>query len=158
MSLIQFPCQILDRFPSNSVPKLIRDHLIVHLWNRRRPLALNDYRFARVFFRPGGNGHANGGQWFIAERTKLEMGAQWDGETDAWLDGYNFDLSVLFAGISRMPRRRFVLLVTLSNIGISGLYATVGALALSLDSFLLAFVSALLLPAIAILGVKRAKS
>ena len=68
------------------------------------------------------------------------------------------EVSVLFAGISRMPKRRFLLLVTLSNLGISSLYAAVGALALSLDSFLLAFASALVLPAIAILVARRAKN
>ena len=60
------------------------------------------------------------------------------------------EASVIFAGMTRMPLRQFALPITLSNLGISLAYAAVGAYSVGLESFVLAFAGALLLPAIAI--------
>ena len=59
------------------------------------------------------------------------------------------EASVLFAGVAQMPFRRFLLLATLSNLGIAVTYSAVGAYALEVESFLLAFAGAILLPAVA---------
>jgi uncharacterized membrane protein YdjX (TVP38/TMEM64 family) len=68
------------------------------------------------------------------------------------------EASVLFAGISDMPRYRFLLLSTLSNLGISAVYAATGAFSATVNSFLLAFGAAVLLPALAMfLARKRNK-
>jgi uncharacterized membrane protein YdjX (TVP38/TMEM64 family) len=56
------------------------------------------------------------------------------------------EASVLFAGVSRMPITRFMLLATLSNLGISGVYAAVGAMSATVNSFLLAMAGAILIP------------
>ena len=61
------------------------------------------------------------------------------------------EASVLFAGVVGMPIRRFLLLATLSNVGIALAYAAVGAYALEVESFLLAFGGAIILPGIAML-------
>lgn len=59
------------------------------------------------------------------------------------------EASVLFSGVSGMKFRRFVLLTTLSNLGISGVYSAVGAYSASAHSFLSAFLVSILLPALA---------
>jgi uncharacterized membrane protein YdjX (TVP38/TMEM64 family) len=59
------------------------------------------------------------------------------------------EAAVLFAGMSRMPLRRFLLLTTLANTGIAILYAAVGAFAMAWNSFLAAFAGSLLVPAAA---------
>ena len=59
------------------------------------------------------------------------------------------EAAVLFAGMSRMPLRRFLLLTTLANAGIAVLYAAVGAFAMAWNSFLGAFAGSLLIPAAA---------
>jgi uncharacterized membrane protein YdjX (TVP38/TMEM64 family) len=64
------------------------------------------------------------------------------------------EASVVFAGIARSPVRRFAWLTGVSNLGIAVAYSTVGALSMRIDSFLVAFVGALLLPGVA-LGVSR---
>jgi uncharacterized membrane protein YdjX (TVP38/TMEM64 family) len=61
------------------------------------------------------------------------------------------EASVVFAGISRMPPRRFLLLTGLSNLGISAIYAAAGAYSSSRDTFLLAFAAAVAIPGLAIL-------
>ena len=61
------------------------------------------------------------------------------------------EASVLFAGVVRMPFRRFVLLVTLSNLGIALTYSAVGAYAMKVESFFLAFGGALAVPGVAML-------
>ncbi|MBN2005069.1 MAG: VTT domain-containing protein [Anaerolineae bacterium] len=73
------------------------------------------------------------------------------------------EASVLFAGISHMPWWRFMLLSALSNLGVSAVYAVVGALSANVNSFLLAFFGAILIPALAMWLMnrqtpKRAKS
>ncbi len=55
------------------------------------------------------------------------------------------EASVLFAGMARVKPELFFLLTSLSNLGISLVYAAVGSF--SADSFLLAFAGAILLPA-----------
>ena len=61
------------------------------------------------------------------------------------------EASVLLAGVAQMPFRRFLLLAALSNLGIAVGYAAVGAYALEIESFLLAFGGAIILPGIAML-------
>ncbi len=61
------------------------------------------------------------------------------------------EASVLFAGVARMPFARFVLLATLSNLGISLAYSAVGAYALEVESFLLALGGAIALPGVAMM-------
>ncbi len=56
------------------------------------------------------------------------------------------EASVLFAGVTRMPLRRFVMLAALSNLGIALTYSAVGAYAFQAESFLLAFGGAIILP------------
>ncbi len=56
------------------------------------------------------------------------------------------EASVVLAGMGAMPLRRFVPQVALSNLGISAVYAIVGAYAAGRGSFLLAFAGAVLLP------------
>jgi uncharacterized membrane protein YdjX (TVP38/TMEM64 family) len=59
------------------------------------------------------------------------------------------EASVVFAGMSRMPVRGFLVLCALSNLGIAATYALVGALAMEASSFLLLFAGMVLLPALA---------
>jgi uncharacterized membrane protein YdjX (TVP38/TMEM64 family) len=61
------------------------------------------------------------------------------------------EASVIFAGLVRAPFGRFVLLSVLSNLGIALGYAAFGAFSMRIDSFLAAFLGALILPGIAIL-------
>ncbi|MBL8239307.1 MAG: VTT domain-containing protein [Bryobacterales bacterium] len=59
------------------------------------------------------------------------------------------EAAVLFAGMTGMPMRRFLVLTTLANVGIGTLYAAVGAFAMEWNSFFGAFVGSLLVPALA---------
>jgi uncharacterized membrane protein YdjX (TVP38/TMEM64 family) len=61
------------------------------------------------------------------------------------------EASVLLAGTFEMPFRRFALLTAVSNLGISGVYAAVGATSARLNSFLFAFLGAICLPLLAML-------
>jgi uncharacterized membrane protein YdjX (TVP38/TMEM64 family) len=61
------------------------------------------------------------------------------------------EASVVFAGLVKAPFGRFAQLTAISNLGIALGYAAFGAYSLRLDSFLLAFLGALLLPGIFIL-------
>lgn len=61
------------------------------------------------------------------------------------------EASTFFAGISRMPRRRFALLSVCSNLGISLVYAAIGVHAVHINSFMWAFAGAILVPAIVLL-------
>jgi len=65
------------------------------------------------------------------------------------------EASVLLAGMSRMPTYRFMLLTTLSNLGISLVYAAIGALSATLNSFLLAVAASILVPLGAILIMRK---
>lgn len=64
------------------------------------------------------------------------------------------EASVLAAGIGRMPLNRFILLILLSNSGISLAYAAIGAYSAQVNSFLLAFAGAVILPFTVILILK----
>lgn len=59
------------------------------------------------------------------------------------------ETSVIFAGTARMPLRRFLLVVALSNFGVAAGYAAIGAWAADIESFLLAFAGSMLLPGFA---------
>ena len=61
------------------------------------------------------------------------------------------EASVIFAGLVGAPLGRFVVLSVLSNLGIALGYAAFGAYSMRIDSFLAAFLGALLLPGLAIL-------
>jgi uncharacterized membrane protein YdjX (TVP38/TMEM64 family) len=65
------------------------------------------------------------------------------------------EASVWFAGLGRMRVGRYVLLVTLANLGISAVYAAVGALSATVSSFLLAFAAAILIPLIGMLIARK---
>jgi uncharacterized membrane protein YdjX (TVP38/TMEM64 family) len=67
------------------------------------------------------------------------------------------EATVILAGIVRAPFARFVGLTSLANLGIAAGYAAVGAFSIRLNSFLVAFVGALLLPGI-VLGISRMTS
>ncbi len=64
------------------------------------------------------------------------------------------EISTFFAGIAGMPFRRFLLLAALSNLGVSLAYAAVGAYSATVDSFLVAFAGAILLPAIGLIAAR----
>jgi uncharacterized membrane protein YdjX (TVP38/TMEM64 family) len=64
------------------------------------------------------------------------------------------EASALFAGISGMPMRQFLLLSTLSNLGISAVYAAVGAFSATVNSFLFAFGGSILVPLVAMILMK----
>ena len=70
------------------------------------------------------------------------------------------EASILTAGIGRMRFKRFILLVLLSNLGISIAYSFIGAYSGYINSFLLAFAGAIILPgaAMAIFKIKVNKN
>ena len=68
------------------------------------------------------------------------------------------EASVVFAGVAGMRMRRFVLLVALANLAVAVAYAAVGALALEANSFLLAFLGAILLPGAVMLLFRRLRA
>ncbi len=59
--------------------------------------------------------------------------------------------SVIWAGASRMPLKRYLMMTSLANFGVAAVYSNVGALVTGSISFLVAFVAALLLPGLAML-------
>jgi uncharacterized membrane protein YdjX (TVP38/TMEM64 family) len=65
------------------------------------------------------------------------------------------EASVVFAGLVRAPFGRFLVLTALSNFGIALGYAALGAFSLRLDSFLVAFFGALVLPGVFLLISRR---
>ena len=68
------------------------------------------------------------------------------------------EASVIFAGLLRMPFRRFLAMAAVSNLGISAVYAAVGAYSLKVESFLLALAGALLAPLLAMIIARLATS
>jgi uncharacterized membrane protein YdjX (TVP38/TMEM64 family) len=64
------------------------------------------------------------------------------------------EASVVFAGIARAPIARFAWMTAMSNLGIAAGYSAFGAFSMRIDSFLVAFIGALLLPGVA-LGISR---
>jgi membrane protein DedA with SNARE-associated domain len=65
------------------------------------------------------------------------------------------EASVLFAGMSRMPLNRFIMLSTLSNRSISMVYAAIGAMSATVNSFLLAMAGSILVPWLAMIASKK---
>lgn len=64
------------------------------------------------------------------------------------------EASTVFAGISKMPQGQFLLLSTLSNLGISIVYAAIGAFSAEANttySFIIAFAFSMLVPGVAML-------
>jgi len=64
------------------------------------------------------------------------------------------EASVIFAGLVGAPFARFLTLTALSNLGIALGYAAFGAFSMSVDSFLVAFLGALIIPA-AVMGIAK---
>jgi len=56
------------------------------------------------------------------------------------------EASVFFAGLSGMRFRPFLVIISLSNLGISAAYAKLGSIASDMNTFLLAFGASMLLP------------
>jgi uncharacterized membrane protein YdjX (TVP38/TMEM64 family) len=65
------------------------------------------------------------------------------------------EASVIFAGIVRRPASRFFRLTMWANAGIAAGYAAIGAFSMRVDSFLIAFLGAIIVPAIAMLAGRR---
>ena len=65
------------------------------------------------------------------------------------------EVSVITAGVMRVPPKLFFIVTAFSNLGISAVYAGIGAFAFELHSFLLAFGGAILVPGSAILVFRR---
>jgi uncharacterized membrane protein YdjX (TVP38/TMEM64 family) len=62
------------------------------------------------------------------------------------------EASVIFAGIVKRPFSRFLSMTTWSNAGIALGYAAIGAYSMRVDSFLLAFLGAIIVPAVAMVA------
>ena len=58
------------------------------------------------------------------------------------------ELSTLAAGLTKMPFKKFMIVIALSNIGVAVIFSGLGAAALSAQSSLIGFVGAAILPAI----------
>ncbi len=65
------------------------------------------------------------------------------------------EASVVFSGLARIRLRPFLLISSLSNLAIAAAYAAVGHYALRVDSFLLAFLGAMTLPALGMFMASR---
>ena len=65
------------------------------------------------------------------------------------------EAAVLFAGMSRMPMRRFFLVSLLSCFGLSAVYGAAGAFSARLNSFVLAFIVSILISALGMFIVSR---
>jgi uncharacterized membrane protein YdjX (TVP38/TMEM64 family) len=65
------------------------------------------------------------------------------------------EASVVFSGLARTRLRPFLLISSLSNLAIAAIYSAVGHYALQVDSFLLAFLGALTLPALGMFVASR---
>lgn len=65
------------------------------------------------------------------------------------------EISAFAAGIGGMNLRKYLLLSSLANVGISAVYAATGAFAASFDTFLLAFAGAVLVPGMGMLFIKK---
>ena len=64
------------------------------------------------------------------------------------------EASVIFAGVMHMPLSRFLVICGWSNLGVAVGYAALGAYSMRVDSFLLAFAGALLVPGLAALAAR----
>lgn len=68
------------------------------------------------------------------------------------------EASVVFAGLVHAPLARFARLTAVANLGIALGYAALGAYSLGLDSFLVAFCGALILPGLFLLLARFARA
>ncbi|WP_044187039.1 TVP38/TMEM64 family protein [Hyalangium minutum] len=68
------------------------------------------------------------------------------------------EASVILAGFRRMPLRRFLVACALSNLGVAAAYSAIGAYAMDVGSFLLAFAGAIGVPALGMLLTRRLKA
>ena len=64
------------------------------------------------------------------------------------------EATIVVAGLVRTPLRRILMVTAAANLGIAASYAAVGAFAMRVDSFVIAFIGALLIPAAAF-GIAR---
>ena len=64
------------------------------------------------------------------------------------------EASLVFAGMAGMGGRRFAMLTSCANLGVSAAYAGVGAYAVNAESFLLAFAGSIAVP-LAAMGLAR---
>jgi uncharacterized membrane protein YdjX (TVP38/TMEM64 family) len=64
------------------------------------------------------------------------------------------EIAVLSAGLGQIPFGRFLLLSTLSNLGISAVYAAIGAYSANLNAFMLAVAGSMILPGIGMLWLR----
>lgn len=64
------------------------------------------------------------------------------------------EIAVLSAGLGQIPFGRFLLLSTLSNLGISAVYAAIGSYSANVNAFLLAVAGSILLPGIGMLWLR----
>lgn len=65
------------------------------------------------------------------------------------------EASVLFVGLGHMSALRFIILSTLSNLGVSAVYAAIGAYSANMNSFFLAVAGSVLVPGVAMMFMKR---
>ncbi len=65
------------------------------------------------------------------------------------------EATAVMAGLMRWPLKSFLGVTAASNLGIAAGYAAVGAFAMRVESFLLAFAGALVIPAVAMLVARR---
>jgi uncharacterized membrane protein YdjX (TVP38/TMEM64 family) len=68
------------------------------------------------------------------------------------------EASVVLAGFNRMPLRPFLLVCSLSNLGIAVTYSAVGAFAMDTSSFLLACASAVGVPALGVFLTRKLRA
>jgi uncharacterized membrane protein YdjX (TVP38/TMEM64 family) len=106
--------------------------------------------------------------WTIGNSAARQfLGAHETARATAWLERYGIaalivcravpvlaEASVIMAGALRMAPLRAFATTTLSNIGISSVYATIGASASNIGTFLLAFALAVAVPAVVLSGAK----
>jgi len=59
------------------------------------------------------------------------------------------EASVIFAGVMHVPVTRFLRVCALANVGVAAVYAAIGAWAMSIDSFMVAFLGAMAAPGLA---------
>jgi 3-dehydroquinate synthase len=65
------------------------------------------------------------------------------------------EAATAFAGMARMPIGRFIAMAGLASVGVSAVYAFVGAYAAEAESFVLAFAGAVLVPLGPMLWLRR---
>jgi uncharacterized membrane protein YdjX (TVP38/TMEM64 family) len=66
------------------------------------------------------------------------------------------EATTILAGMAHMPLPRFLLVVSIGNVVVAGVYAWIGAVSASQSSFLIASVASIVLPVIIVLAMRRA--